>query len=239
MKQPCMWNLCHPWQPAKGTPPPLVDNVRTELKSPGQVYFDWKAGEVYYVPLPGQDMTKASAVVAVEEQLVAHSGTARHLWHGVVFEFATWLRPMQGDGFVEQQSAACNVCPMGASDGQPPFAPGCGQGDTYVTTPANVAVSAGTDMTFDSCTFRHIGAYGSGASEGSQRVSWENCTFLDLSGGAILLCGLDTCEEKDTHQVRRSVLFSPPLGSFQCSCSQCVEQVGPRDPDTPRSSEGR
>ena len=172
-----MWNLYHrPWQPAKDIPPPYVDNVRTELKSPGQVsrtppiphpiapnphlfsrhspsrfqcspifmtliqpsptftfnpqvYFDRAAGEVYYVPLPGQDMTKASAIVAVEEQLVAHSGTAQHLWHGVVFEYATWLRPMQGDGFVEQQSAACNVCPMGASNGQPPFAPGCGEGD--------------------------------------------------------------------------------------------------------------
>ena len=64
---------------------------------------------------------------------------------------------------------------------------GCYWLQTYVMTPANVAVSAGKDITFDSCTFQHMGAYGSGASKGSQRVSWENCTFLDLSGGAILL----------------------------------------------------
>ena len=75
------------------------------------------AGEVYYVPLPGQDMTKATAIIAVEEQLVLHDSSAQHTWQGVVFEFATWLRPMQGDGFVEQQSAACSVCPMGALSG--------------------------------------------------------------------------------------------------------------------------
>ena len=104
---------------------------------------------------------------------------------------------MQGEGFVEQQSAACNVCPLGASQGQPPFAPGCGQGDDYVMTPANVAVHGGKDIAFHSCAFCHLGAYGSGASLGSQRVRWENCSFSDLSGGAITLGGLDTCDEKD------------------------------------------
>ena len=157
------------------------------------MYIDRAGGRVFYVPLPGQDMAKATAVVAVEEALVVHNGTARHAWHGVTFEYATWLRPMQGEGFVEQQSAACNVCPRGASQGVPPFAPGCGEGDDYVMTPANVAVFGGDDIKFDSCTFQHLGAYGSSASKGASRVSWENCTFRDLSGGAITLGGLDTC----------------------------------------------
>lgn len=114
------------------------------------------------------------------------------------FRYATWLRPMQGDGFVEQQSAACNVCPRGAAGTPGHMAPGCGEGDSYVMTPANVAVFGGKDIRFDSCTFQHLGAYGSGASKGSQRVSWANCTFRDLSGGAIMLGGLDTCDETDT-----------------------------------------
>lgn len=112
-------------------------------------------------------------------------------------EIATWLRPMQGDGYVEQQSAACNVCPRGASQGVPPFAPGCGGGDSYIMTPGNVRVEGGSDITFHSCVFRHLGAYAAGADRGSQRVSWQNCTFQDLSAGAIMLGGLDTCADKD------------------------------------------
>ena len=36
------------------------------------------------------------------------------------------------------------------------------------------------------------------ATGGSQRVSWRNCTFRDTSSGALMLGGLDTCDEKDT-----------------------------------------
>ena len=36
------------------------------------------------------------------------------------------------------------------------------------------------------------------ANGGSQRVSWRNCTFRDTSSGALMLGGLDTCDEKDT-----------------------------------------
>jgi hypothetical protein len=58
-------------------------------------------------------MSKVSAVLAVEEILVKHEGASNHQWHNVSFEYATWLRPMQGGGFVEQQTGACNVCPKG------------------------------------------------------------------------------------------------------------------------------
>jgi hypothetical protein len=92
MQQPCMWNLYHrPWQPAKGQPPPFIDNIKTELRE-GQVYIDRAASQIFYVPLPTQDMASASAVVAVEETLLLHNGTAQHSWQGVTCECRT-LRP--------------------------------------------------------------------------------------------------------------------------------------------------
>jgi hypothetical protein len=63
--------------------------------------------------------------------------------------YATWLRPMQGVGFVELQSAACADCPYGVTNSI-----GCGPGDTGVVTPGNVAVSDGHDISFDNCTFQ-------------------------------------------------------------------------------------
>ena len=40
-------------------------------------------------------MATATAMLAAEETLVQHNGSARHSWQGVTFEYATWLRPMQ------------------------------------------------------------------------------------------------------------------------------------------------
>merc|ERR1711969_211122 len=78
-------------------------------------------------------MAKATAVLAVEEVLVNHVGLSKHEWSQVAFEFATWLRPMQGGGFVEQQAGACNVC----EQGHPVPSEGCGMNDDYVVTPGN------------------------------------------------------------------------------------------------------
>ena len=103
------------------------------LSTPGQWYHDRAGAQVLYFPLPGEDMTKATAVLAVEEVLVNHVGLSKHEWSGVAFEFATWLRPMQGGGFVEQQAGACNVC----EQGHPVPSEGCGMNDDYVVTPGN------------------------------------------------------------------------------------------------------
>jgi hypothetical protein len=122
MKQPCFWNL------VKGKPlsmgnttqrvsrarpgvvfPIHVENVREHLSTPGQWYFDRAKQEVLYYPLVGQDLSKVEVILAVEETLVKHVGAQNHAWSGLTFEFGTWLRPMQGAGFVEEQTGAKNV----------------------------------------------------------------------------------------------------------------------------------
>lgn len=200
MQQPCHWNLYHrPWQPAKGDLPHYIDNIRSELKQPGQFYYDKSEGQLLYLPREGEDMSTATAVIAAEETLVQHNASARHVWYGVTFEYATWVRPMLGDGYVEVQSGACSVCPVGQANtlGPPYNITGCGGDDVYATTPGNVVVTGGLDISFAACTFQHLGAYAAAANGGSQRVTWRNCTFSDVSSGALMLGGLDTCDEKD------------------------------------------
>ena len=65
---------------------------------------------------------------------------------GLIFEYATWRRPGNAEGFVEQQSAACDDCPAGTKAGV-----GCGANDTYVITPGNVAVLGSKDVAFHNC----------------------------------------------------------------------------------------
>lgn len=144
MKQPCMWNLVNrPWGSVI-TPPIWVENLREELQHPGQFYFDRTANQILYYPLAGQDMSKVNAVLAVEEVLVKHDGAKNHKWHNVTFEYATWLRPQQGDGFVEQQTGACNICAVGT----PIPNEGCGMNGMW-TEPLRLKLSCGAALVLD------------------------------------------------------------------------------------------
>ena len=192
MKQPCFHNLVNrDWQPVGSILPVWIENVRAHLNAPGQFYHDRKKQQLLYYPLPGQDMAAASAMLAVEEVLVQHTAAQHHIWSNLSFEYATWLRPMQGEGFVEQQAAACDQCPYGVANKTHRGA-GCGLNDVYVSTPGNVQVVASHDVAFEGCSFQHLGAFGASATNGSQGVAWRRCSFTDISGGAIWLGGTDT-----------------------------------------------
>jgi hypothetical protein len=200
MKQPCMWNLIkRDWQPVGTIPPTWLENIRSELAIPGQWYHDKQHQKVLYYPLPGQDMAKVRAVLAMEEVLVRHEGARNHIWSNISFEHATWLRPMQSEGFVEQQAAACDQCPYGVAN-KTHRAAGCGLDDVYVSTPGNVQVVASHNVAFEGCTFQHLGSFAASASNGAQAVAWRRCIFRDISGGAVWLGGTDTwnCNGGDT-----------------------------------------
>ena len=98
---------------ANCTLPRFVENVKQHLE-PGQFFHDASSQRVYYVPIAGQDMAHATAVLAVEEQPVQLSGATGHTFDGIAFEHATWLRPGRGPGYVEAQAATCDLCPTGS-----------------------------------------------------------------------------------------------------------------------------
>ena len=100
---------------------------------------------------------------------------------------------MQGDGYVEEQTGACDICPYGVE-----LQDGCGLHDSFVVTPGNVVVSAGQNIEFANCTFQHLGAYAASAINGSQNVSWRGCAFRDVSAGAVALGDVATWDVTDT-----------------------------------------
>jgi hypothetical protein len=196
MKQPCQWNLVNrPYQPYGGSPPTYAENCRQHLDTPGTFYLDRAAHEILYLPLPGEDITTAQAVVAVEQTLVALDGAERQSFTGIEFSFATWLRPGEGKGLVDQQATASSVCDYGVPTLS---AHGCGLDDVFEMTPGNVALSGARDIAFEDCSFTHLGAFGASASGGSQRVAWRGCAFADTSGGALMLGDTATYNETDS-----------------------------------------
>ena len=196
MQQPCLWNIFNRiYQPYGSTPPTTIENVRQHLSTPGQWYLDRARGEVLYFPLPGQDMGAVSAVIAVEEQLVTLQGASRQAFSGVAFAFATWLRPGQGLGLVDQQATASSTCPYGS-----PHSWYCGQDDVFTMTPGNVALYGASEVDFAACNFTHLGAYGASASAGSQFITFQGCLFTDISAGAVMIGTTDSFNITDVAQ---------------------------------------
>ena len=80
---------------------------------------------------------------------------------GLAFEYATWLRPGQGDGFVDFQGGACMT-------GRKESNQNCSEDQGQVVTPGNLPFRASTDVVFSGCRFGHLGASAVEFSNGAQ-----------------------------------------------------------------------
>lgn len=69
-------------------------------------------------------------------------------------------------------------------------------------TPAAVAVHTGSSVSFVGCTFRHIGEAALLVDAESVGCVVANCTFWDVSGGAIFLGDVDDANAPANEQVR-------------------------------------
>ena len=78
------------------------------LDAPGEWFLDTTAGEVYYKPLPGEDMNTAEVIAPVLERLITVQGTPLKRVHNIefkniTFRGSTWLLP-NSEGFVQVQA---------------------------------------------------------------------------------------------------------------------------------------
>ena len=184
--------------------PLWIENVRNHLSKPGQWYFDQTKKEVLYYPRPGERLAELETIIAAEETLVLHNGVSKQQWSGITFEFATWLRPMEDVGYAEMQSGVCNVCDV---NGYYRGKDSCGKRDSGVVIPGNVVMNASSGISFDNCTFQHLGAFATSALGGSHDVAWRGCNFSDVSAGAVMLGQVSdsVCNETDVSKWDRNL----------------------------------
>ena len=166
-------HFMHPW------PSPMVTtnghnsafyltNAKELLDTPGEWYLDTKEQRLYYMPLPGEDMSTAEVEVPALETLLKVEGTPDEpvsyvTFKGITFRHATWLRP--------------------SIMGHAPLQAGMYMIEAYN---AAVEVNAAEWVQFKNCTFEHCAStaldYHTFIKEG--RI--DNCTFRDIGGSAIL-----------------------------------------------------
>lgn len=192
-----------------GKQPEYVENAYELLGTPGQWYFDRKAGIIYYTPRPGEDLTTADVEVPVLEKLISAGGTESDPVHnlvfkGIQFSYATWLYPCSDEGFSEIQANYMVTGPDGYSEqglddlvpnGKQPFG-------AWTKTPGNITLRFDHQIQFLDDAFVHLGGAGLELAHGSQEDTVKGCVFTDISANGIELGGVDL-PEANAAQVTR------------------------------------
>jgi hypothetical protein len=182
--------------------PTWFENAYELLDQPGEWYLDRTTGFLYYQPLPGQNLAKATVVAAALETLVHGAGTPANpivnlRFEGLTFSYATWLAPNSAEGYADVQAGFHIV---GASN--PDFD---ATRTAWAKTPAAVSFTNDHGLTFERNVFTRLGAAGLDLGTGSQRDTVTGNRFTDISSTGIQLGGIDEVDHHpaDPRQVTR------------------------------------
>ncbi|HEX3698881.1 MAG TPA: right-handed parallel beta-helix repeat-containing protein [Polyangia bacterium] len=186
LDQPC-WDNANVTKksPGGGWPPSSlfwIENAYELLDEAGEWFLDETAGDLFYKPRPGEDLTTATVVVPVLEALVDARGTTDRPIHdvtfrGLTFAFSTWLRPSSAEGSANWQ--ACYDV-TGTNAVQPGF-------DAMTRMPSAVTLSAAHDFLIENSMITHVGAGALSIENGSSGNSVSVNRFEDVSGCGIQL----------------------------------------------------
>lgn len=197
----------HPW-PAPwiskqtGNSAFYLTNAIQFLDTPGEWWLDKQQRKLYYWPLPGEDMTRATATVPFLENLLRIEGTAEQpVAHvhvkGLSFQHSTWLRPSQ-QGHVPLQAGLYLLDAYKLKIPGTPDKKGLENQAWIGRPPAAVQLTYVAHTSFADCRFTRLGATGIDYVKGTQLDSIRGCLFTDISGTAIQ-AGTFSEEPFETH----------------------------------------
>lgn len=86
-----------------------AENYRAALDAPGEWFLDKAKGEVLYLPLPGENMTKAEVIAPVVTKFLVIKGAHDVRFEGLSFQYSQHLYPADGlhDGQAATTSDGC------------------------------------------------------------------------------------------------------------------------------------
>lgn len=142
----------------------FVENVFEALSEPGEWYLDRKEGKLYYLPMPGEKLASAEIYAPAISQLLRIEGGSRdgqeasHIrFEGIGFAHTEWRYP---DGIAASNQAANGV-------------------------PGAIVLRRAHWVSFECCTFSHLGNYGIELLEDCRDNEIRRCSISDLGAGGV------------------------------------------------------
>jgi hypothetical protein len=152
-----------PWNPWQSNSHYVLENYRGALDSPGE-WFLARDGWLYYMPLPGEDMTKVEAVAPLAEKFLVIKGDAAagkfvdHVsFRGLAFRHGQWVTPR--NGFEPMQAAA--------------------------QIEATVMLDGARHVAIEDCEVGHVGIYGVWFRHACSDCALRRCYIHDFGAGAV------------------------------------------------------
>lgn len=140
-----------------------IENIKAALDAPGEWFLD-RNGDLFYIPLPGEDMTKAEVIAPMLGELVHFDGDPKA---GQYVEYIT----LDGLSF---QHARFALPPEGSNDGQ-----------AAVSMPAAVVADGARHITIENGEVSHTGGYAVWFRRGCNDCRIQRCLIEDLAGGGV------------------------------------------------------
>ncbi|MBE2284945.1 MAG: right-handed parallel beta-helix repeat-containing protein [Prosthecobacter sp.] len=134
-----------------------AENFRAALDAPGEWFLDKAKGEVLYLPLPGEDMTKAEAIAPVVTKFIVMKGAHDVRFEGISFQYSQHLYPAEG-----------------LHDGQ-----------AATTSDGCIEIEDSRGIHFKDCEIAHTGLHGIWFKNGCADSSVKHCRLHDLGGGGV------------------------------------------------------
>jgi hypothetical protein len=185
----------HPWpapwiSAVTGNSAFFLTNAIRFLDEPGEWYLDIPQHQLYYWPMQGEDLAKATVIVPSLETIVKLEGTADKpvsniFFKGIGFQYTGWMRPSKY-GHVPHQAGmymldAYKLTPPGTREKS-----GL-DNQAWVGRPAAaVQVSCAERTGFENCSFEHLASTGLDYHRGVHENIVKGNLFKDIGGTAVL-----------------------------------------------------
>ena len=134
-----------------------MENYRAALDAPGEWFLDKAKGEVLYLPLPGEDMTKAEVIAPLVTKFIVMKGAHDVRFEGISFQYSQHLYPAEG-----------------LHDGQ-----------AATTSDGCIEIEDSRGIHFENCEIAHTGLHGIWFKNGCADSSVKHCHLHDLGGGGV------------------------------------------------------
>lgn len=145
-----------------------LENFRAALDAPGEWFLDRTRGEVFYQPLPGEDMSQVEVIAPVADKLISIKGSQSITFKGLHFRHSQYLYPK--DGLHDGQAAA-------SVDG-------------------TIEIENSSGIRFENCEIAHTGRHGIYFKNGSTDSAVLHSHLHDLGGGGVRIAEIARPEEE-------------------------------------------
>ena len=157
------------------------------LTKPGQWYYTQKTGELYYYPAKDVDMENTDFFVPVVEDMIRITGEednkiANVSFDGITFCHTAWNEPST-DGLVINQAQNQEIIKKNSITGNVRA--------NYAQMAASITVENATNIAFENCVFKNMGATCLSLLTGISDAVVRGCLFTQSSEGGLVLSNHD------------------------------------------------